>query len=171
MDRRNNWSYQPPHPPVSNEQQKPQHFQPFDKAYPKTLESLAEKVHPFCPGGQSSTGRRMSATTTQQQYRRNNMPRSGSDQYLPRSEYDYGSSELKINIVKHLKVKTSIKIKYTNKINIICTQIEQLFNGTLYIMHFLKTRKIFIQKCFYLVYFILFFLNKFKKSYVDFKLL
>jgi len=94
LDRRNNWSYQPPHPPVSNEQPKPQHFQPFDKAYPKTLESLAEKVHPFCPGGQSSTGRRMSATTTQQQYRRNNIPRSGSDQYLPRSEYDYGNSKL-----------------------------------------------------------------------------
>lgn len=93
MDRRNNWSYQPPHPPVSNEQPKPQHFQPFDKAYPKTLESLAEKVHPFCPGGQSSTNRRMSATTTQQQYRRNNIPRSGSDQYLPRSEYDYGNSK------------------------------------------------------------------------------
>jgi len=37
----------------------------------------------------------MSATTTQQQYRRNNIPRSGSDQYLPRSEYDYGNSELK----------------------------------------------------------------------------
>uniref|UniRef100_A0A2S2R9C6 Rho GTPase-activating protein n=1 Tax=Sipha flava TaxID=143950 RepID=A0A2S2R9C6_9HEMI len=91
LDRRNNWSYQPPHPPVSNESSKPQHFQPFDKAYPKTLESLAEKVHPFCPGGQSSSGRRMSATTTQQQYRRNNIPRSGSDQYLPRSEYDYGS--------------------------------------------------------------------------------
>ncbi|XP_060853479.1 rho GTPase-activating protein 100F-like isoform X1 [Rhopalosiphum padi] len=91
LDRRNNWSYQPPHPPVSNEQPKSQHFQPFDKAYPKTLESLAEKVHPFCPGGQSSTGRRMSATTTQQQYRRNNIPRSGSDQYLPRSEYDYGN--------------------------------------------------------------------------------
>lgn len=99
LDRRNNWSYQPPHGPVSNEQPpKPQHFQSFDKAYPKTLESLAEKVHPFCPGGQSSTGRRMSATTTQQQYRRNNIPISGSDQYLPRSEYDYGNSELKRKI-------------------------------------------------------------------------
>lgn len=96
MDRRNNWSYQPPHPPISNEQPKSQHFQSFDKAYPKTLESLAEKVHPFCPGGQSSTGRRMSDTNTQQQYRRrNNIPRSGSDQYLPRSEYDYGNSKLR----------------------------------------------------------------------------
>ncbi|XP_050536599.1 rho GTPase-activating protein 100F-like isoform X2 [Daktulosphaira vitifoliae] len=90
LDRRNNWSYQPPRPPIVSEQTKPQHFQPFDKAYPKTLESLAEKVHPFCPGG-SSTGRRMSATTAQQQQRRNNLPRSGSDQYLPRSEYDYGN--------------------------------------------------------------------------------
>lgn len=101
LDRRNNWSYQPPHPPVSNEKPKPQHFQPFDKAYPKTLESLAEKVHPFCPGGgQSSTGRRMSATTTQQQYRRNNMPRSGSDQYLPRSEYDYGNSKFNFYFIQ-----------------------------------------------------------------------
>ncbi|XP_050435790.1 rho GTPase-activating protein 100F-like isoform X2 [Adelges cooleyi] len=94
LDRRNNWSYQPPRPPIVNEQPKPQHFQPYDKAYPKTLESLAEKVHPFCPGG-SSTGRRMSATTSQQQQqqqqRRNNLPRSGSDQYLPKSEYDYGN--------------------------------------------------------------------------------
>jgi len=40
------WSYQPP-PPVYSDQSKsgtPQHFQPYDRAYPKTLESLAEKV-------------------------------------------------------------------------------------------------------------------------------
>lgn len=48
LDRRsttgNTWSYQPPPPPVITEQPKAQHFQPYDKAYPKTLESLAEKV-------------------------------------------------------------------------------------------------------------------------------
>ena len=42
------WSYQPPPPPVITEQPKPsstpQHFQPYERAYPKTLESLAEKV-------------------------------------------------------------------------------------------------------------------------------
>ena len=41
------WTYQPPPPPVITQQPKPgptQHFQPYDRAYPKTLESLAEKV-------------------------------------------------------------------------------------------------------------------------------
>ena len=44
------WSYQPP-PPVVPEQPKaggPQHFQPYDRGYPKTLESLAEKVYAVC---------------------------------------------------------------------------------------------------------------------------
>ncbi|KAE8736722.1 hypothetical protein FOCC_FOCC017823, partial [Frankliniella occidentalis] len=39
------WSYQPP-PPVVTERDKPsapQHFQPYERGYPKTLESLAEK--------------------------------------------------------------------------------------------------------------------------------
>ena len=44
-------SYQPPPPPnVITEQPKPgtvQHFHPFERSYPKTLESLAERVHPF----------------------------------------------------------------------------------------------------------------------------
>ena len=42
------WSYQPPPPPVITQQPKPttaqQHFQPYERVYPKTLESLAEKV-------------------------------------------------------------------------------------------------------------------------------
>lgn len=39
------WLYQPPPPPVVTEQPKPHHYQPtYDKTYPKTLESLAEKV-------------------------------------------------------------------------------------------------------------------------------
>ncbi|EFN84679.1 hypothetical protein EAI_06651 [Harpegnathos saltator] len=40
------WSYQPPPPPVITHQPKPsatQHFQPYERGYPKTLESLAEK--------------------------------------------------------------------------------------------------------------------------------
>lgn len=44
------WSYQPPPPPVITHQPKPsatQHFQPYERGYPKTLESLAEKVSQF----------------------------------------------------------------------------------------------------------------------------
>lgn len=44
------WSYQPPPPPVITHQPKPsstQHFQPYERGYPKTLESLAEKVRSF----------------------------------------------------------------------------------------------------------------------------
>nr|XP_015839304.1 PREDICTED: rho GTPase-activating protein 100F isoform X5 [Tribolium castaneum] len=52
-----NWGYQPP-PPVITEQPKSsmQHFQPYERNYPNTLESLAEKVHSF-----ALPGRRMSA--------------------------------------------------------------------------------------------------------------
>lgn len=49
------WSYQPPPPVVTDrdlrEQAKPtgpQHFQPYERGYPKTLESLAEKVYAVC---------------------------------------------------------------------------------------------------------------------------
>ncbi|XP_066939421.1 rho GTPase-activating protein 100F isoform X4 [Macrobrachium rosenbergii] len=40
--------YQPP-PPVITEQPRPQqqHFTPYERSYPKTLESLAERVHAF----------------------------------------------------------------------------------------------------------------------------
>jgi len=74
-------SYQPP-PPVITEQPRssigPQHFQPFDRAYPKTLESLAEKVHTFYTGpraprqhgGGAGNGNRV------------RMPRTGSDHRL-----------------------------------------------------------------------------------------
>lgn len=53
----NAWGYQPP-PPVITEQPKSsmQHFQPYERNYPNTLESLAEKVHSF-----ALPGRRMSA--------------------------------------------------------------------------------------------------------------
>jgi hypothetical protein len=68
-------SYQPP-PPVITEQPRssvgPQHFQPFDRMYPKTLESLAEKVHTFYTGPRPQ----------RQQNGRRNLPRTGSDHRL-----------------------------------------------------------------------------------------
>ncbi|XP_011865583.1 PREDICTED: rho GTPase-activating protein 100F isoform X2 [Vollenhovia emeryi] len=103
------WSYQPPPPPVITHQPKPsstQHFQPYERGYPKTLESLAEKVHPFYTGsmmpsngrrmstGMQSVGGRLSGQTTQTHYGYGQhtgsgriMPRSGSDQHLPRVDY------------------------------------------------------------------------------------
>lgn len=134
----NTWGYQPP-PPVITEQPKStiQHFQPpyerTTSGYPKTLESLAEKVHSFYPGAPGTVnGRRMSAGGQPLSTRyftlpsraalahrslslhprcrlgsqqspashyyvqgsgsRRIMPRSGSDQHLPRVEYsDYTS--------------------------------------------------------------------------------
>lgn len=113
----NTWGYQPP-PPVITEQPKPsmQHFQPpYERTasgYPKTLESLAEKVHSFYSGPPGTVnGRRMSAgaqplgrlagqqSPASHYYVQNTgtgsrriMPRSGSDQHLPRVEYsDYTS--------------------------------------------------------------------------------
>ena len=55
------WSYQPPPPPVITHQPKPsatQHFQPYERGYPKTLESLAEKVSSnFAPTFQNQYSR------------------------------------------------------------------------------------------------------------------
>ncbi|CAL8093365.1 unnamed protein product [Orchesella dallaii] len=72
-DRTASISYRPP-PPVITEQPRssivPQHFQPFDRAYPKTLESLAEKVHTFHTGPRPSK---------QNGPGRMRMPRTGSD--------------------------------------------------------------------------------------------
>ncbi|XP_025158812.1 rho GTPase-activating protein 100F isoform X3 [Harpegnathos saltator] len=110
------WSYQPPPPPVITHQPKPsatQHFQPYERGYPKTLESLAEKdftkVHPFYTGpvmpsnggrrmstggGMQSVGGRLSGQTQSTHYGYGQhtgsgriMPRSGSDQHLPRVDY------------------------------------------------------------------------------------
>ncbi|XP_045515888.1 rho GTPase-activating protein 100F [Pieris brassicae] len=79
------WSYRPP-PPVITEQPKSAatHFVPYERSYPNTLESLAEKVHSFYPGEGGSTrfgGR---------------VPRSGSEQQLPRAEThsDFGRHSL-----------------------------------------------------------------------------
>ncbi|XP_072378932.1 rho GTPase-activating protein 100F isoform X2 [Diabrotica undecimpunctata] len=102
-----NWGYQPP-PPVITEQPKSsmQHFQPYERNYPNTLESLAEKVHSFgmsrrmSAGGQPLGTRISSQQSPSSHYyvqhagtgSRRIMPRSGSDQHLPQTEYsDYTS--------------------------------------------------------------------------------
>ena len=101
------WGYKPPPPPPSviTEQPKGHTFAPSHAYYQNagTLESLAEKVHSFYPGGPS---RRMSTGTGAslgQQHSR--FPRSGSDQHLPRVEYsDYGSS-----LGRHSLLRSSLK--------------------------------------------------------------
>jgi len=80
-------SYQPP-PPVITEQPRPSlgpsHFQPFDRNFPKTLESLAEKVHTFHTGPRPP-----------RQGGRGRMPRTGSDHRINFGDSDqprwYGS--------------------------------------------------------------------------------
>ncbi|XP_030762749.1 rho GTPase-activating protein 100F isoform X3 [Sitophilus oryzae] len=101
------WGYQPP-PPVITEQPKSSqpHFPQYDRGYPNTLESLAEKVHSFgmgrrmSAGGQPVPSRMSSQQSPSSHYyvqhagtgSRRIMPRSGSDQHLPQTEYtDYTS--------------------------------------------------------------------------------
>ncbi|XP_049866316.1 rho GTPase-activating protein 100F [Pectinophora gossypiella] len=79
------WSYRPP-PPVITEQPKSSttHFVPYERSYPSAMESLAEKVHSYYPSETGSTrfgGR---------------VPRSGSEQQLPRAEThsDFGRHSL-----------------------------------------------------------------------------
>ncbi|XP_050310885.1 LOW QUALITY PROTEIN: rho GTPase-activating protein 100F [Anthonomus grandis grandis] len=102
------WGYQPP-PPVITEQPKSSqpHFPQYDRSgYPNTLESLAEKVHSFgmgrrmSAGGQPPPSRMSSQQNPSSHYyvqhagtgSRRIMPRSGSDQHLPHTEYtDYTS--------------------------------------------------------------------------------
>ncbi|XP_060529396.1 rho GTPase-activating protein 100F isoform X2 [Cylas formicarius] len=99
-----NWGYQPP-PPVITEQPKASvpHFQQYERSYPNTLESLAEKWHGrrmSAGGGQTMPSRMSSQQTASSHYYvqhtgtggRRIMPRSGSDQHLPQTEYtDYTS--------------------------------------------------------------------------------
>ncbi|XP_066151839.1 rho GTPase-activating protein 100F isoform X2 [Euwallacea fornicatus] len=102
-----NWGYQPP-PPVITEQPKSSqpHFPQYERGYPNTLESLAEKVHSFgmgrrmSAGGQPVPSRMSSQQSPSSHYyvqhsgtgSRRIMPRSGSDQHLPHTEYsDYSS--------------------------------------------------------------------------------
>ncbi|XP_048485087.1 rho GTPase-activating protein 100F [Plutella xylostella] len=82
------WSYRPP-PPVITEQPKSsstQHFVPYERSYPNTLESLAEKVHSFYPNEPGQRYDRFSGR----------VPRSGSEQQLPRAEThsDFGRHSL-----------------------------------------------------------------------------
>ncbi|XP_071444908.1 rho GTPase-activating protein 100F [Hetaerina americana] len=97
------WAYQPP-PPVITEQPRPatlpQHFSTsFDRSYPKTLESLAEKVHTFY-GGPPPISRRLSQQATpsprslfgQTRGPGGRVLRSGSDQHLARVDRsDFGA--------------------------------------------------------------------------------
>ncbi|XP_060829986.1 rho GTPase-activating protein 100F isoform X1 [Bombus pascuorum] len=127
------WSYQPPPPPVITHQPKPsttQHFQPYERGYPKTLESLAEKdftkVHSFYTGpvmpsnggrrmstgaGMQSVGSRLSSQTQPSHYGYGQhsgsgriMPRSGSDQHLPRVDYTSISTP-----ARHTLLRSSLK--------------------------------------------------------------
>uniref|UniRef100_A0A336MBG0 CSON014720 protein n=1 Tax=Culicoides sonorensis TaxID=179676 RepID=A0A336MBG0_CULSO len=105
-----NWSYKPPPPPPSviTEQPKGGHFQASSNYYQNagTLESLAEKVHPFYPGKilfniqiqennhifYAGPARRLSGSNVPLSQSHQRFPRSGSDQHLPRVEYiDYNS--------------------------------------------------------------------------------
>lgn len=106
------WSYKPPPPPPSviTEQPKGGHFQASSSYYQNagTLESLAEKVHPFYPGEEililsccfethlisslKGPARRLSGSNVPLSQSHQRFPRSGSDQHLPRVEYiDYNS--------------------------------------------------------------------------------
>ncbi|XP_032511039.1 rho GTPase-activating protein 100F isoform X2 [Danaus plexippus] len=89
------WSYRPP-PPVITEQPKSTatHFVPYERSYPNTLESLAEKVHSFYP---SETGGYIQQHAQPSSMRfGGRVPRSGSEQQLPRAEThsDFGRHSL-----------------------------------------------------------------------------
>lgn len=101
-------SYKAPAPPsVITEQPKGAHqFQPSNAYYQNagTLESLAEKVHSFYPGGPN---RRMSDTRTGVSISQSHQkfPRSGSADILPRVEYsDYSAS-----LGRHSLLRSSLK--------------------------------------------------------------
>lgn len=104
-----NWGYKPPPPPsVITEQPKSHNFAPSHAYYQNagTLESLAEKVHSFYPGGPGQAPpRRLSAGGSlggSQSHMR--FPRSGSDQHLPRIELsDYAA------FGRHSLLRSSLK--------------------------------------------------------------
>ncbi|CAG9784899.1 unnamed protein product [Diatraea saccharalis] len=105
------WSYRPP-PPVITEQPKSQatHFVPYERSYPNTLESLAEKVHSLYPADSGSTrfgGR---------------VPRSGSEQQLPRAEThsDFG---------RHSLLRSSLKASAAAGSGASLSRYNQRFGG------------------------------------------
>ncbi|XP_034945998.1 rho GTPase-activating protein 100F isoform X2 [Chelonus insularis] len=132
------WSYQPPPPPVITHQPKPaatQHFQPYERAYPKTLESLAEKVHsfytsPMMPnngnrrmssgGMQSSVGTRLSGQPQGYGYSQHTpsgriMPRSGSDQHLPRVDYTSITTPARHTLLRSSLKSGSAALRYNTR--------------------------------------------------------
>lgn len=81
--------YQPP-PPVITEQPRPQtqqHFTPYERSYPKTLESLAEKIHSFYPSRPGALNRAsLGADPSFGTLGRPRLARTLSDQRLPATE-------------------------------------------------------------------------------------
>lgn len=86
--------YQPP-PPVITEQPRPQqpHFTPYERSYPKTLESLAEKIHSFYGPPRPGLTQRASlgidpsfGTLGRSSVGRPRLARTLSDQRLPATE-------------------------------------------------------------------------------------
>ncbi|XP_044579356.1 rho GTPase-activating protein 100F isoform X2 [Cotesia glomerata] len=133
------WSYQPPPPPIITHQPKPsttQHFQPYERGYPKTLESLAEKVHsfytsPMMPNGNrrmsASGGIQSTANTTRlsgqsQGYGYSQhtpsgriMPRSGSDQHLTRVDYSNISTPARHTLLRSNLKSGSSTLRYNTR--------------------------------------------------------
>ncbi|XP_057330455.1 rho GTPase-activating protein 100F isoform X3 [Microplitis mediator] len=130
------WSYQPPPPPIITHQPKPsttQHFQPYERGYPKTLESLAEKVHSFytspmmpngnrrmSAGGIQSAGNRLSGQTQGYGYSQHTpsgriMPRSGSDQHLPRVDYTNISTPARHTLLRSNLKSGSSTLRYNTR--------------------------------------------------------
>ncbi|KAJ8964175.1 hypothetical protein NQ317_009252, partial [Molorchus minor] len=129
--------------PVITEQPKSsmQHFQPYERGYPNTLESLAEKVHSFGMSRRMSAGAQLSRQVllctvagmisvaaivlwsnriSSQQApsshyyvqhtgtgTRRIMPRSGSDQHLPQTEYPEYTSITQAG--RHSLLRSSLK--------------------------------------------------------------
>ena len=95
MGREQDRYYQPP-PPVITEQPRPQqqHFTPYERTYPKTLESLAERIHSFygptrqdgTPMGRGGLGEPSYGTLGRSSIGRPRLARTLSDQRLPATE-------------------------------------------------------------------------------------
>ncbi|XP_043288661.1 rho GTPase-activating protein 100F isoform X3 [Venturia canescens] len=132
------WSYQPPPPPVITHQPKPsttQHFQPYERGYPKTLESLAEKVHSFYTGpvmptngsrrmstggGMQSVSGRLTGQTQNYGYGQHTasgriMPRSGSDQHLPRVDYTSITTPARHTLLRSSLKSGSSALRYNSR--------------------------------------------------------
>ncbi|XP_050557390.1 rho GTPase-activating protein 100F isoform X8 [Spodoptera frugiperda] len=103
------WSYRPP-PPVITEQPKSQatHFVPYERSYPNTLDSLAEKVHSFYP---ADSGRYDSTRFG------GRVPRSGSEQQLPRAEThsDFGRHSLLRSSLKASAATGASSLRYNQR--------------------------------------------------------